>query len=97
MPLLEVQQIKKLTATVTLEQSTAVYVDKYAAFIQATADDVVNKALEYVFSKDKEFQSFLASDAANSAPHSLRVKGSNNGVPKGRRVGKNHGSVVTRA
>ena len=97
MPLLEVQQIKKLTATVTLEQSTAVYVDKYAAFIQATADDVVNKALEYVFSKDKEFQSFLASEAANSVPHSLRVKGSKNGVPKGRRVGKNHSSVVTRA
>jgi hypothetical protein len=50
-----------------------------------------------VFSKDKEFQSFLASDAANSAPHSLRVKGSKNGVAKGRRVGKNHSSVVTRA
>jgi hypothetical protein len=96
MPLLEVQQIKKLTATVTLEQSTAVYVDKYAAFIQATADDVVNKALEYVFSKDKEFQSFLTSDAANSAPHLLRVKGPKHGAAKGRRVGKTQGSGATR-
>jgi hypothetical protein len=97
MPLLEVQQIKTLTATITLEQSTAIYVDKYAAFIQATADDVVNKALEYVFAKDKEFQSFLASDAANSAPNSLRVKGLKNGAAKARRAGKNHNSVVTRA
>jgi hypothetical protein len=97
MPLLEVQQIKRLTATITLEQSTAIYVDKYAAFIQATADDVVNKALEYVFAKDKEFQSFLASDAANSAPNSLRVKGSKNGAAKTRRLGKNGSSMVTRA
>ena len=97
MPLLEVQQIKKLTATITLEQSTASTVDKYAAFIKATADDVVNKALEYVFSKDKEFQQFLASEAANAVPHSLRVKGSSNGAVKGRRAAKTPASAVTRA
>jgi len=97
MPLLEVQQIKKLTATITLEQSTASTVDKYAAFIHATADDVVNKALDYVFSKDKEFQQFLASEAANAVPHSLRVKGSSNGAVKGRRAAKTSASAVTRA
>ncbi len=74
MALLEVQPTKKVTATVALEESTASRVDQYAAFIQAPADEVVNKALEYVFGKDKEFQSFLASDVANAAPKQLRIK-----------------------
>ncbi len=51
MPLLEVTQIKKLIATVSLEESTAKQVDQYAAFIKAPADEVVNSALEYVFGK----------------------------------------------
>jgi len=46
MPLLEVTQIRKLTATVLLEESTAKQVDQYAAFIKAPADEVVNCALE---------------------------------------------------
>ena len=44
MPLLEVQHIKKVTAAVQLEESVAVTTDKYAAFIHASADDVINKA-----------------------------------------------------
>jgi hypothetical protein len=75
MPLLEVQHIKKVTAAVQLEESVAVATDKYAAFIRASADDVINKALEYVFAKDKDFQKFLASDASrNPVPHSLQVR-----------------------
>jgi hypothetical protein len=73
--LLEVQQIKKVTATVQIEESVATTVDKYAAFIDASADDVINKALEYVFSKDKDFKKFLASDASrNPVPASLQVR-----------------------
>ena len=98
MPLLEVQQpIQKVTATVTLEQSTATLVDQYAAFIHATADEVVNKALDYVFAKDKQFQSFLATDAAKSAPNSLRVKGSTSGPAKVRQSGKASSPALIRA
>jgi len=34
-------------------------VDQYAAFVHASADDVVDKALNYVFSRDRDFQDFL--------------------------------------
>lgn len=74
MPLLEVQQVTKVTATVKIEESVAATVDKYAAFIHASADDVINKALEYIFEKDKDFQKFLSSDAAASVLPSLRVR-----------------------
>jgi hypothetical protein len=42
--------------------------------IQAPADEVINHALDYVFSKDRDFQDFLKSvDAAAAAP-SLRIR-----------------------
>jgi hypothetical protein len=88
MPLLEVQKITHVTATITIEQPLAVFVDKYAAFIHATADEVVNKALEYVFARDKEFQRFLASDEATSVPPSLHVRDSRNGARRSRTAGK---------
>ena len=50
MALLEVTQSRQITATIRLEEQTAAQVDQYAAFILASADDVVNQALEYVFS-----------------------------------------------
>ena len=59
MPLLEVTQSRQLSASVRLDEATATQVDQYAAFINATADDVVDKALNYVFSKDRDFQDFL--------------------------------------
>jgi hypothetical protein len=74
MPLLAVQHVKKLTATVHIEEPLAATVDKYAAFIHASADDVLNKALEYVFARDKDFQKFLSSDAAASVTPSLQLK-----------------------
>ena len=74
MALIEVQYISKVTATVRLEEPVALAVDKYAAFIKASADDVINKALEYVFAKDKDFQKFLASHAAAAVVPSLQVK-----------------------
>ena len=45
MPLLEIAPTKKVVATITLEETTALNVDKYAAFINANADDVVSQAL----------------------------------------------------
>ena len=74
MALLEITPVRKLTATVCLEESTAKLVDQYAAFLKAPADDVVNKALEYVFGKDNEFQQFRDSNADARTARPLRVK-----------------------
>ena len=74
MALLEVTQSRQITASVRLEEKTAVLVDQYAAFIRASADEVVNHALDYVFSKDRDFQEFLKSAGAASAGPSLRIR-----------------------
>ena len=74
MALLEITQSRQITATIRLEEKTAVQVDQYAAFIHASADDVVNHALDYVFSKDRDFQEFLKSADAACARQSLRVR-----------------------
>ena len=74
MALLEIAQTRQITATIRLDDKIAAQVDQYAAFIHAPADEVINHALEYVFSKDRDFQDFLKSaDAAATAP-SLRVR-----------------------
>ena len=49
MPLLEVIQTRQVSASIRLTDSTATQVDQYAAFIHASADDVVEQALAYVF------------------------------------------------
>ncbi len=59
MPLLEIVQTTHVNATIRLEEATAVLVDQYAAFLHAGADEVVDKALVYVFAKDRDFQDFL--------------------------------------
>ena len=53
MPLLEINQTRYISASVRLDESTAEQVDQYAAFVHASADDVVDKALNYVFSKPR--------------------------------------------
>jgi len=55
MPLLEINQSRHICASVRLDEATAAQVDQYAAFIHASPDDVVDKALNYVFSKDRDF------------------------------------------
>ena len=72
MPILEINQVRHISASIRLDEATATQVDQYAAFIHASADDVVDKALNYVFSKDRDFQDFLKSAGA-PAP-SLRVR-----------------------
>jgi hypothetical protein len=84
MPLLEIISSKKVTATVSLEEPTANLVNQYAAFTQVAADDVVNKALEYVFTKDKEFQKFIDSPNDSKPLHPLRLKRNCDNAPKGR-------------
>jgi hypothetical protein len=74
MPLLEVIQTRHLSASIRLTDTTAVQVDQYAAFIHASADEVVEQALAYVFSKDRDFQEFLKSSEAQKITPTLRVR-----------------------
>jgi hypothetical protein len=81
MPLLEINQIRHICASVRLDEITAAQVDQYAAFIHASADDVVDKALNYVFSKDRDFQDFLKTPQAKQVTSTLRIrKGANSGT-----------------
>jgi hypothetical protein len=81
MPLLEINQTHYISASVRLDESTAEQVDQYAAFVHASADDVVDKALNYVFSKDRDFQDFLKTPQAQQVASTLRVrKGPSNGA-----------------
>ena len=84
MPLLEIVQTRHVNATIRLDVTTAEQIDQYAAFLHAPADEVVDKALAYVFAKDREFQEFLRSPAAARASQSLRVRRSHqNGAAPG--------------
>jgi hypothetical protein len=74
MPLLEIVQTRQITATIRLDESTAEQIDQYAAFLHASADDVVDKALAYVFSKDRDFQEFLRTPEAARVAQSLRIR-----------------------
>ena len=58
MPWLEIYQIHHISASVRLDESTAEQVDQYVAFVHASADDVVDKVLNYVFSKDRRLSGF---------------------------------------
>jgi len=74
MPLIEVNQIRHVSTSIRLDEVTAAQVDQYAAFIHASADDVIDKALNYVFSKDRDFQEFLKTPQARQVSSTLRVR-----------------------
>ena len=74
MPLLEVVQTRQISASIRLTDTTAAQVDQYAAFISASADDVVEQALAYVFTKDRDFQEFLKSPDARRVTPTLRIR-----------------------
>ena len=74
MPLLEVVQTRQISASIRLTDTTATQVDQYAAFIRACADDVVEQALTYVFSKDRDFQDFLKTPEARKVASTLRIR-----------------------
>jgi hypothetical protein len=74
MPLLEVIQTRQISASIRLNDATATQVDQYAHFIRACADDVVEQALTYVFSKDRDFQDFLKTPEARQVAATLRIR-----------------------
>lgn len=74
MPLLEVTQTRHISASIRLTDTTATMTDQYAAFIRACADDVVEQALNYVFSKDRDFQEFLKTSDAKQVAATLRIR-----------------------
>ena len=74
MPLLEVVQTRQISASIRLSDTTATQVDQYAAFIGACADDVVEKSLVFVFSKDREFQDYLKTPEARQVASTLRIR-----------------------
>ena len=74
MPLLEINLSRYISASIRLDETTAEQVDQYAAFVHASADDVVDKALNYVFSKDRDFQDFLKTPQARQVASTLRVR-----------------------
>ena len=74
MPLLDIVQTRHVTASIRLDEPTAVLIDQYAAFLHASADEVVDKALCYVFAKDRDFQDFLRTPEATHVPESLRIR-----------------------
>jgi hypothetical protein len=72
--LLEIIQSQQVSATIRLDKTTTEQIDQYATFLHASADEVVDKALAYVFAKDREFQEYLRSPDATRAAQSLRVR-----------------------
>lgn len=74
MALLEVTQTRYISATIRLKDTTAMQVDQYVAFINATADEVLEQAATYVFSKDSDFQRFLKTAEAQQVTPTLRVR-----------------------
>ena len=74
MPLLEVVQTRYVSASILLTDTTALQLYQYAAFIRATANEVIDQALAYVFSKDRDFQDFLKTPQAKQVPSTLRVR-----------------------
>ncbi len=75
MPLLEINKVRQLTAMLRLNEKTAELVNQYAAFIHCDdADTVVEQALNYVFTKDRDFQEFLKTAQAQDVAPILRVR-----------------------
>ena len=74
MPLLEITETRQIGASVRLDEATATQVDQYADFIHASADDVVAKAPNRVFSKDRDFQDFLKTPQAKQVSFTLRIR-----------------------
>ncbi len=74
MPLIEINRSHQVSASIRLDAATASMIDQYAAFIHASADDVVDKALNYVFSKDRDFQEFLKTPQAQKVTPTLRIR-----------------------
>jgi hypothetical protein len=78
-PLIEINESHQVSATIQLDSEIAALIDQYATFIHASADDIVDKALSYVFSKDRDFQEYLKTAQSRDVVPILRVRRSGNG------------------
>ena len=90
MALLTVKASKKIDATLKLEESTAKMIDRYAAFLNVSADEVVDKGMEYIFTKDKDFKQNLDKQPDVHLPASLRIKKAP-GTPTAMKSGNRNG------
>jgi hypothetical protein len=93
MPLLEVVQTRYVSASIRLTDTTAMQVDQYAAFIHASANEVMEQALAYVFAKDRDFQEFLRTPEAQRITPTLRVRRANGSDAPEPVVSKPNGGV----
>jgi hypothetical protein len=74
MPLIEVTQTRRVTAHVRFNEPVVAQINQYAAFIGATPDEVINKGLEYLFEKDRDFAAFRATDKCKDVPELLKAR-----------------------
>jgi hypothetical protein len=74
MPLIEVNQTRKVLTSVRLDEAILSQINQYAAFIKASPDEVINKGLEYLFAKDRDFAAFRSTDESHHAPELLRAR-----------------------
>ena len=79
--LLVVKNTVAHTAIISINSDTVNKLNAYAAFTDALPDAVIGAALEYIFTTDKEFQTFL--HTKTDVPQLLAIR-------------KPRGSVVTR-
>ena len=89
-----VVRIRHICASVRLDEETAAQVDQCAAFIGASADDVVDQALNYLCLLQRPcLPEFLKTPQAKLVPSTLRIrKAARNGAPL--RHGKKLGAGV---
>jgi hypothetical protein len=77
MPLIEVTQTRRVTAHVRFNEPVVTQINQYAAFIGATPDEVINKGLEYLFEKDRDFAAFRATEKCKDVPELLKPRRAN--------------------
>ena len=76
MALFTVTTSNKIDTSMRLEESTVKMLNRYAHFHKAAAEDVVDKALEYIFQHDKAFQQDLAAKPDETVTETVRVQAS---------------------
>ena len=74
MPLLKITESKRVTIVATIEESTAEAIEQYAAMTGGTPDEVIQQALDYVFSRDKDFTAHRSAKPAARPKVALRIR-----------------------
>ena len=89
MPLLKIAESKKITVYATIEETTAKQIEQYAAMTTGSCDEVIQQALDYVFSRDKDFEKFRTEkpDAKPKIPLRVKRSGSATAAPESAQSG----------